>query len=34
MNRNWKESDGKWVGPVDEAQLPVEMEIDWVRFYK
>lgn len=25
---------GKWVGPVDEAQLPVQMEIDWVRIYQ
>lgn len=25
---------GSWVGKVDPAQLPVEMEIDWVRFYK
>lgn len=25
---------GSWVGEVDTADLPVEMEIDWVRFYK
>ncbi len=25
---------GNWVGEVDPAQLPVEMLIDWVRFYK
>jgi len=25
---------GGWVGKVDLAQLPVEMEIDWVRFYR
>lgn len=25
---------GSWVGNVDSADLPVEMEIDWVRFYK
>jgi beta-glucanase (GH16 family) len=24
---------GDWVGRIDPAQLPVEMEIDWVRFY-
>ncbi|MBX3239425.1 MAG: glycoside hydrolase family 16 protein [Chitinophagaceae bacterium] len=24
---------GSWVGKVDPADLPVEMEIDWVRFY-
>lgn len=25
---------GNWVGPVDPADLPVEMKIDWVRFYQ
>lgn len=25
---------GGWVGKVDDADLPVEMEIDWVRFYE
>lgn len=25
---------GSWVGTVDGNQLPVEMEIDWVKFYK
>jgi beta-glucanase (GH16 family) len=25
---------GSWVGAVDPADLPVEMRIDWVRFYK
>ena len=25
---------GSWVGKVDTADLPVEMEIDWVRFYR
>lgn len=25
---------GSWVGAIDPADLPVEMEIDWVRFYK
>ena len=25
---------GGWVGKVDNADLPVEMEIDWVRFYE
>ena len=25
---------GNWVGQVDPADLPVEMEIDWVRFYR
>lgn len=24
---------GSWVGAVDPAQLPVEMEVDWVRYY-
>ncbi|QCX52563.1 glycoside hydrolase family 16 protein [Elizabethkingia sp. JS20170427COW] len=24
---------GSWVGEVDAKQLPVEMEIDWVKFY-
>ena len=25
---------GSWVGEVDPKDLPVEMEIDWVRFYR
>ncbi|MBO5251005.1 MAG: glycoside hydrolase family 16 protein [Bacteroidaceae bacterium] len=25
---------GEWVGPVHMEDLPVEMEIDWVRFYQ
>lgn len=25
---------GSWVGAVDPSQLPVEMQIDWVRFYQ
>lgn len=25
---------GSWVGAVEPKDLPVEMEIDWVRFYK
>lgn len=25
---------GSWVGEVDPSDLPVEMEIDWVRFYQ
>lgn len=25
---------GAWVGEVDPKDLPVEMEVDWVRFYK
>ncbi|MFT3948325.1 MAG: glycoside hydrolase family 16 protein [Agriterribacter sp.] len=25
---------GSWVGNVDPADLPVEMEIDWVKFYE
>lgn len=25
---------GSWVGEVDAADLPVEMEIDWVRHYQ
>lgn len=25
---------GSWVGKIDPAELPVEMEIDWVRYYK
>ena len=24
---------GNWVGPVNPDDLPVEMEIDWVRHY-
>ncbi len=24
---------GKWVGSINDSDLPVEMEIDWVRFY-
>ena len=24
---------GRWVGAVDPADLPVEMEVDWVRYY-
>jgi hypothetical protein len=24
---------GKWVGAIDESQLPVRMEIDWVKVY-
>ena len=25
---------GEWVGSVEMQNLPVEMEIDWVRFYQ
>ena len=25
---------GSWVGEVNPSDLPVEMEIDWVRFYQ
>ena len=25
---------GSWVGAVDPTELPVEMSIDWVRFYQ
>lgn len=25
---------GSWVGAVEPDDLPVEMEIDWVRFYQ
>ena len=25
---------GPWVGPVDPEDLPVEMEIDWIRYYE
>ena len=25
---------GSWVGAVDPKDLPVEMEVDWVRFYQ
>lgn len=25
---------GSWVGPVDASELPVELEIDWVRHYR
>lgn len=24
---------GKWVGEIDESQLPVAMHVDWVKFY-
>ena len=24
---------GQWVGPVDEAALPVQMQVDWVKLY-
>ena len=24
---------GNWVGPVDEADLPTELRIDWVKVY-
>ncbi len=26
--------EGSWVGKADGKDLPVEMEIDWVRFYE
>lgn len=26
--------EGSWVGKVDPSQLPVKMEIDWVKMYK
>ncbi len=25
---------GSWVGKLDPADLPVEMEIDWVKYYR
>lgn len=25
---------GRWVGKVDPAELPVEMEVDWVKYYR
>lgn len=25
---------GSWVGTVDPKELPVEMKVDWVRFYQ
>ena len=25
---------GSWAGFIDQKDLPVEMEIDWVRFYE
>lgn len=25
---------GQWVGQVDPADLPVEMEVDWIRYYE
>ena len=25
---------GSWVGPIDPNDLPVDMEIDWVKYYK
>jgi hypothetical protein len=24
---------GHWIGPIEASQLPVKMEIDYVRFY-
>ena len=32
--RRVRELDGGWVGPVDTLDLPVEMVVDWVRYYK
>lgn len=26
--------EGSWVGKADPKLLPVEMEIDWVKFYE
>ena len=26
--------EGSWVGKADPKQLPVEMEVDWVKFYE
>ena len=25
---------GSWVGKADPKQLPIEMEVDWVKFYE
>lgn len=25
---------GSWVGKIDPAQVPVEMKVDWVRYYR
>lgn len=25
---------GDWTGPIDSSQLPVQMEVDWVRYYE
>ena len=25
---------GTWVGAIDPDEVPVEMEIDWVRYYR
>ena len=25
---------GSWVGPVNTAELPTEMSVDWVRYYR
>lgn len=25
---------GSWVGKADPTQLPVEMQVDWVKFYE
>lgn len=25
---------GAWVGKADPKQLPVEMQVDWVKFYE
>lgn len=39
FNREWylmldMQLGGSWVGSIDDSTLPVEMEIDWVKFYK
>lgn len=39
FNREWylmldMQLGGKWVGPIYASEIPVEMEIDWVRFYQ
>lgn len=34
MNMALSHSDASWVGPVDDANLPAIMEVDWVKVYK
>lgn len=39
FNRDWylmqdMQLGGSWAGQIDSSTLPVEIEIDWVKFYK